>query len=345
MKHKFLKKTCIISGIIFIIAGLAGSAFIWHMVQFTRTPFSSSTVKVPEPNKIIFHINPGESLLKISKNLEHEKIIKSSLLFQLYTRFTGDAGRLKAGEYTLSASMPPEKILQLIVKGKVKLYKLTIPEGLTIKETAKLVEKADFGTEENFISAARDKKFAKKMGIKADSFEGYLFPETYFFPKNATAKDIIIKMVKRFNIVFTPQWKNRGKEIGLSLHKIVILASIIEKETGDASERPIISSVFHNRLKKGMRLESDPTVIYGIPDFNGNITRKDLRTITPYNTYKIKGFPLGPIANPGKMSLKAALFPAETNYIFFVAKKDTTHKFSKNIREHNRAVRKYQLNH
>ena len=132
--------------------------------------------------------------------------------------------------------------------------------------------------------------------------------------------------------------------MGFTVHEIVTLASIIEKETGEASERPVISSVFHNRLEKGMRLESDPTVIYGIEDFDGNITRKDLRTPTPYNTYVIKGLPPGPIANPGKMSLQAALYPADTEYIFFVSKKDSTHKFSKTLKEHNRAVRKYQLN-
>ena len=150
-------------------------------------------------------------------------------------------------------------------------------------------------------------------------------------------------MVGHFKNVFTKKWQARAKSLGFSVHDIVTLASIIEKETGDAQERPVISSVFHNRLKKNMRLESDPTVIYGLKNFDGNIKRKHLKMVTPYNTYQIKGLPLGPIANPGALSLQAALNPAKTEYLFFVSKKDTTHQFSKTIQEHNRAVKKYQL--
>jgi UPF0755 protein len=150
-------------------------------------------------------------------------------------------------------------------------------------------------------------------------------------------------MVNRFHSVFSEEWKKRAAELGFTVHKIVTLASIIEKETGSPKERPLIASVFHNRLKKRMRLESDPTVIYGIKNFNGNLTRKDLKTATPYNTYKISGLPPGPIANPGKASLEAALYPANTNFLYFVSKNDTTHKFSTNLRDHNRAVRKFQL--
>ena len=150
-------------------------------------------------------------------------------------------------------------------------------------------------------------------------------------------------MVGHFKQVFTKKWQQIAQTMNFSVHDIVILASIIEKETGDASERPIIASVFHNRLKKGMRLESDPTVIYGIKNFDGNIKRKHLKMVTPYNTYQIKGLPLGPIANPGAKSLTAALNPSHSEYIFFVSKKDTTHQFSKTIQEHNKAVKKYQL--
>jgi UPF0755 protein len=183
----------------------------------------------------------------------------------------------------------------------------------------------------------------KKLNVPADSFEGYLFPDTYFFPRGVLAKDIITTMVNRFWTQFGVDWKERADELGLSVHEVITLASIIEKETGVSSERPIISSVFHNRLKKRMRLESDPTVIYGISDFDGNITRKHLDTHTPYNTYRIRGLPPGPIANPGAAAIESALFPAETDYLFFVSKKDRTHKFSTTILEHNRAVRKYQL--
>lgn len=150
-------------------------------------------------------------------------------------------------------------------------------------------------------------------------------------------------MLSRFQSVFTKEWENKAEKLGFSIHQIVTLASIIEKETGAPFERPVISSVFHNRLKKGMRLESDPTVIYSIHNFDGNITRAHLNEHTPYNTYKIRGLPPGPIANPGKEAMEAALFPADTPYLYFVSKRDRTHKFSTNITEHNRAVRKYQI--
>jgi len=150
-------------------------------------------------------------------------------------------------------------------------------------------------------------------------------------------------MVDRFRSVYTPEWQQRTKNLGFTIHEMVTLASIIEKETGDASERPVISSVFHNRIRKGMRLESDPTVIYGIEAFDGNITRKHLSTPTPYNTYTQKGLPPGPIANPGKASIEAALFPADTSYLYFVARGDGTHQFSTDIRGHRQAVKQYQL--
>jgi len=320
----------------FFILGIC-FIFLWNAVHFAETPFNLSG------KNQTFTINRGENLLTISQNLFHEKLIKNSTMFRLMVRFKHQAGKLQAGEYMLSSAMPPEKILNIFVSGRVKLYKIVIPEGLNIEETAAIIERDGFGSKEKFIKLARDKKFAESLGIKSDSLEGYLFPETYFFPKNTSEKKIIIQMVKEFNRVFTLKWRKRAKALGFSVHDIVTLASIIEKETGNAGERPIISSVFHNRLKKNIPLESDPTVIYGIKNFNGNITRKDLNRKTPYNTYKIKGLPHGPIANPGRLSLKAALFPADTEYLFFVSKNNSTHKFSKTIREHNRAVRKYQL--
>ncbi len=311
--------------------------FLWNAEHFAKTPYNSSG------KKKVFIIKPGQNLFKISENLLHDKLIGNSELFRLMVRFKKESKNLQAGEYSISSAMPPEKILNIFVSGKVKLHKLVIPEGLNINETATLVAKAGFGSKEHFIELAKNKAFARSMGIKGDSFEGYLFPETYFFPDNTSQKDIIIRMVKQFNRVFTTAWRKRAKKMGFSVHQIVTLASIIEKETGNARERPIIASVFYNRLKRKMPLESDPTVIYGIKNFNGDITKKDLKTKTPYNTYRIKGLPPGPIANPGRLSLKAALFPAHTDYLFFVSKNNSTHKFSKTLAEHNRAVRKYQL--
>jgi UPF0755 protein len=223
------------------------------------------------------------------------------------------------------------------------LYRVTIPEGYNLKQIAQAIETSGLATYDHFLQAATDPEFARKKGIPADTFEGYLFPDTYLFPRNTNPHRIITAMADRFEGIFTPRWETRAQQLGFSVHQIVTLASMIEKETGDPSERPIISSVFHNRLRKKMRLESDPTVIYAIADFNGNLTRKHLQTYTAYNTYKIFGLPPGPIASPGQKALKAALYPADTNFLFFVAKRDGTHHFSTTISGHNKAVRKYQI--
>jgi len=308
------------------------------MSSFVKTPFN------PGADKQVFTIKPGQNLGGIARSLEKDAIISNQTFFKLFARYKKAGRKLQAGEYLLSASDPPERVLEILLKGRVKLYRITIPEGLNIKEIANVVEEAGFCRKDEFLSLCRDSTFIIPFDIKATSLEGYLFPDTYFFPKHTTCQTIITTMIEHFNKNLKKEWQARAKSLNLSIHDIVTLASIIEKETGDASERPIISSVFHNRLKKNMRLESDPTVIYGIKDFDGNIKRKHLKTPTLYNTYQIKGLPIGPIANPGALSLEAALYPAQTDYLFFVSKKDTTHQFSKTIQAHNRAVKKYQLN-
>jgi UPF0755 protein len=230
-----------------------------------------------------------------------------------------------------------------MVDGKVYLHRLTIPEGYNLIQIARAVETEGFASEADFLKAANDPDLVHAKGIDAQTFEGYLFPDTYYFPRGVTPENIISIMVKRFRSVFTPEWEEHAKTLGLNIHQVITLASIIEKEAAVADERPVISSVFHNRLKRNMRLESDPTVIYGIEDYNGNITRKDLAHPTPYNTYTIKGLPPGPISNTGAKAIEAALFPADTKFLYFVSRNDQTHHFSTNFKDHNRAVRKYQL--
>jgi UPF0755 protein len=336
-KRPWIRPIAITIGTLFLLAALMAGAGVWHMKKFATSPMDRNG------QERLFTIRSGESLTGISRHLVQEGFVKDVILFKLLVRYQRLSKKIQAGEYALSPAMPPKELLVILTSGRVKLYRITIPEGHNLWETALLVERAGFGTQENFIALARNPELAASLGITADDLEGYLFPETYLFARNASHREIIRKMVQRFKAVYTPQWQARTRELGFTRHQIVTLASIIEKETGTGSERPLISSVFHNRLKRKMRLESDPTVIYGIPNFNGNITRKDLRRITPYNTYRIKGLPKGPIANPGRHSLEAALFPASTDFLFFVSKKDSTHKFSTNFRDHNRAVRRYQL--
>ena len=297
----------------------------------------------PGAKPFIFAVGQGEGFGTVTRNLHARGLFDQPDKFKLLARFKGYDKKIRAGEYELSAAMSPRQILEKLVSGKVRLYRLTIPEGYTLKQIAAAVEKAGLCPAPEFSRVAIDPAMISGAGVSAHSLEGYLYPDTYLFPRGVTGLDIVRAMTSRFNRIFKPEWKTRAVELKMSVHEIVTLASIIEKETGAAFERPLISSVFHNRLKKKMRLETDPTVIYGIPNFNGNLTRKDLVTPTAYNTYVIKGLPPGPIANPGAKALEAALYPAETKYLFFVSKKDTTHQFSTNIKDHNKAVRKYQL--
>jgi UPF0755 protein len=342
-KLKTILKTMGISlTAILIVAGLITGFFFFKVKSFLQTPVSS--ISDTSPREIIFIIQPGQGLNPIAANLEKHGLISSQIEFKLYVRYKKAGTRLKAGEYLLSTSKTPIQILDKLVKGKVRVYKLTIPEGLNMDEIASLVAEADFCPVTEFLSLCLDPGFIKKLKIDSHTLEGYLFPDTYFFPKHTPCRQIIKKMVNTFHNVYTREWQNRTKALGFSIHEIVTLASIIEKETGDASERPLISSVFHNRLKKRMRLESDPTVIYGDKDFDGRIRRRHLKRKTPYNTYQIQGLPLGPIANPGALAIQSALYPVRSEYLFFVSKNDTTHKFSKTFAEHNRAVKKYQLN-
>ena len=294
-------------------------------------------------SKEIFVVDRGQKFIVTAEKLYNTGLIKHPLKFRLLARLKRLDKRIQAGEYLLSPTMSPNIILKILAQGKVNLHKITIPEGWNIYQIAAIVEGAGFSGKDRFIQAATDTEYAHKKAIDGDTFEGYLFPDTYYFSKDETPRKIISSMVERFWTKFKPEWVIRAQELGFTIHQVVTLASIIEKETGAAFERPLISSVFHNRIIRNMRLESDPTVIYGIKDFDGNLTRKHLQTPTPYNTYKKKGLPFGPITNPGLASLQAALYPADTNYLFFVSKRDTTHQFSTNLKDHNKAIRKYQL--
>ena len=331
------KKLFLAAIIMLLLAAAVCTAVVIELKRYAATTRDLGS------EEILVTVSSGDSFGTTAARLETAGIIDHPLKFELVARLNGDDQRLKAGQYAFSGKLSPRDVLEILVKGSVKLYRLTVPEGYTVKQIARLVEAAGIGESETFIQKAFDPDLARELGIQAQTVEGYLFPETYFFPSKVGARKIISTMVERFRAVFQQGWESRAAQMGFSTHEIVTLASIIEKETGAAHERELISSVFHNRLKRGMRLEADPTVIYGLEEFDGNLTRKHLETPTAYNTYLIRGLPPGPIANPGKAALKAALFPAESEYIFFVAKKDGTHQFSTNLRDHRAAVRKYQL--
>ena len=286
-------------------------------------------------------VKEGLSLKEVARELERKKIITNRALFELWAEVLGYSRKIKAGEYELGAHMPPRSILEKLIKGEVITYPVTVPEGFTAEQIAELLDKGGLIKKEEFLSLINDAALLRQHGIAAPSLEGYLYPETYHFARGISGRSTIDAMVERFWQVVSPL-KESMDEAGMNLQDVITLASIVEKETGLAEERPTIASVFLNRLRKGMRLESDPTVIYGIKDFDGNLTRKDLNRATPYNTYMIRGLPPGPIANPGLESIKAVLQPAKTDFLYFVSKNDGSHHFSKTLSEHNRAVQVYQ---
>lgn len=301
---------------------------------------------VPQGNDappVVVEFEEGASFSKIVNTLDDKGLIRNKSAFLLLARLRGSTRYAQAGEYEFSASMSAAAILQKLERGLVLRYPVTIPEGYNIRDIADLLDKKGFCKRERFLAKVSDRVFLATIGIEDLTAEGFLFPDTYYIYKGEPEEAIIRNMVSRFRKVFTDDLRERATHLGFSLNKLVTLASVVEKETGQASERPRIARVFLNRLEKGMKLQSDPTVIYGIKDFNGNITKKDLLTETPYNTYSKKGLPVGPIANPGLESIKAVLYPEDGPYLYFVSMNGGTHYFSKTLSEHNSAVYQYQI--
>jgi UPF0755 protein len=293
----------------------------------------------------IIYIKKGMPLKKISAMLEQEGIIRNRHFFVGIVTILGKKAGIKAGEYEFHTRMLPLEVLDALVKGQVRLHLVTIAEGFTLYQIAQLLEELNIVGKEVFLQKASSPAFISSLGLPAgvgSTLEGYLFPDTYHLFREMDPEEVIQIMVRQFKKVFNPDLASRASQLGISQREAVILASIIEKETPLLEEKPLISAVFHNRLKKKMPLQSDPTVIYGIKNFDGNLTKEDLLRPTPYNTYLVNGLPPTPICNPGKDSIHAALYPASVPYLYFVSKNDGSHYFSSHIEEHNQAVWRYQ---
>lgn len=288
-------------------------------------------------------IPKGYSLKKIAHLLKQQDLIENHYIFLTLAYLKGISNKLKSGEYNLSTDMTPLEIIEKLYKGEIVYYRITIPEGYNIKNIVNLLVKNELINKEKFISLTQDGEFLSSLGIKALTLEGYLFPDTYYLSKGMKEEEIINKMIERLNNLFTEKLQKRLKEINFTIHKILTLASLIEKEVQIDSERKLVSAVFHNRLKSKMLLQSDPTVIYALEDFDGNLKKQDLSYDSPYNTYLYPGLPPTPIANPGKDSIIAALYPARVDYLYFVSKNDGEHHFSPTFKEHKEAVKKFQL--
>ncbi|HPX17925.1 MAG TPA: endolytic transglycosylase MltG [Deltaproteobacteria bacterium] len=304
-----------------------------HTYTFITTPSNP-------PESLLMEIKPGTSAWEISRQLEEKGVITDSLMFMAIATGTGKVTHLQAGTYVFEGRHYPLDIMHILFKGRTLKYRITIPEGSTIFDIASIVAETGLLSREEFFNSAQDPETTAFFGIDAPSMEGFLYPDTYYLAPHMTPREIMGKMVERFHEVFTGDMLRRAQELDMSVAQVVILASIIEKEAVLSREMPIISSVFHNRLKCGMRLQSDPTAIYGIDGFRRRISSKDLKRDTPYNTYRYGGLPPGPICNPGVKAISAALWPADTKYLFFVSQGNGTHYFSRSHTEHRDAIRK-----
>lgn len=303
--------------------------------------FTRRTVTPPAAARLT--IAPGASIAQTAGRLEKAGVIASAGNFRLLARLRNEVGALKAGVYEFSKPATPTEVLRRLAAGDVLMRRITIPEGFGIREIAARLEQNGYGVAGEVRQLARDRDFLRSLELNSSSLEGYLFPETYFVAVDATPRQVLQVMVREFRKRFTPELEQGGRARGLTPHQLLTLASIVQKEARRVEEMPLIASVYHNRLRIGMPLQADPTVIYGIENYNGNITRADLLRKTAYNTYQMKGLPPGPIASPGADALHATAFPAQTNYLYFVARGDGSHVFSENLARHNEAVRRYQL--
>lgn len=332
--------------VFFLVFVLGAGAIAGGMALFAFSPARS-----PSPDaaamKTIIEIRKGQPAAEIARMLADSGSVSDARKFIWLGRAARQWTRIKAGEYEVSPAMTPIDIFSVITSGVSVPHPVTVREGENMFEIAADIDAKKLAPRARFLALCRDPRFIATLGLKPPlpvTLEGFLFPDTYFFNRAMSPEDMIRQMVRRFHSAWTPKEDARATELGLTQLQAITLASMVEKETGAPQERPMISSVFHNRLRKRMRLQSDPTTIYGIwESYKGNIHRSDLLTPSPYNTYTLPALPVGPISNPGREAIQAALNPAQSNYIFFVSHNDGTHEFTSTLDDHNRAVRRFQM--
>lgn len=326
------------------LAGFAAAALVLGLGLLGGAWYLALQPPASGKGETVVEIPRGAALSRVADILESAGVIRSAPAFALLARYQDRAGALRAGEYAFAPNLRAMEVLDRLAAGAVMTHRVVVPEGLRMEEVAARIEAAGLGSAAEFLSVAREPATAAALGIPGASLEGYLFPETYELAKGIPASEIARLMVDHFFAVWRgvePQARARG----LSMHEVVVLASLVEKETAAQEERPLIAAVFLNRLERRMRLETDPAVIYGIADFDGNLRRAHLADVTNlYNTYQHAGLPPGPIASPGAAALSAVVDPAEADYLYFVARKDGTHQFSRSYGEHVRAVNRFQRN-
>lgn len=335
--RRFLKGLgCVL--LLVLTASLGAAAVVGSKVRdFLATPPTA------DGDVVAVEIAQGASGRAVADQLHAQGVVTDADHFYLLLRYREAGPGIRAGEFEFRTDWTPDEVIDALHNAPERTYPLGLPEGLRYLEIAPRVEAAGLGwSGERFLELVRDPEVRQRAGVEADDLEGYLFPETYRFSRHATEEDVVEAMLAQFEAHFGPEEEARAAELGLSRHEIVILASLVEKETGVPDERPLVASVFHNRLRIGMKMECDPTIIYGIENYDGIIHRSDIRNPHLWNTYVHPGLPKGPIANPGGGALHAALYPADTKYLYFVAKNDGSHHFSESYAEHARMVNRYQ---
>lgn len=325
----------VLAGLVVAVAVAAGIGALW-----LRHALSPRDESAPP---IVLTIARGSTLARVARELEQAGVVRSAHATELVGRWHHLDVRLQAGEYELSPAVTALAVLQQIADGRVRTFELVIPEGFDAQQIAARIEESGLGDAATFLALARSPAAPAVFGVAGPSLEGYLFPATYRLPRGLGADELATAMVGRF----LESWQPLAAEAAsrsLGMREIVTLASIVEKETGAPEERPLVASVYLNRLAIGMKLDADPTVIYGIHDFDGNLTRAHLEDgSNPWNTYRRAGLPPGPIASPGEASLRAVLQPAKSDALYFVARGDGTHVFSRTLAEHLHAVREHQM--
>jgi peptidoglycan lytic transglycosylase G len=324
--------------LLLIVAAAVGAAVMYQRVNQPYRGYAGAEQFVDIP--------AGSSSLTIGDRLVESGVVRDRLTYRVALWMSGSARHLKAGEYRFDRAMTPFDAIDKIARGDVYVIHVTFREGLTIAEMATIFESHELGAAAAFVDAARNGALVHDFDPAAKDLEGYLFPETYALPRKTGAEQLIRMMVTRFEHVFTPELRQEAASRNLSVRQAVTLASIVEKETGRTEERPLVAAVFTNRMKIGMALQTDPTIIYALQragTYSGNLHKEDLSLDSRYNTYRYPGLPPGPIASPGQASLEAAVHPADVAYLYFVSRNDGSHAFASTLDEHNRNVQKYQV--
>lgn len=336
-----MRKLVVLGAVIACVAAAALSVAGVVVWQRLHEPFKGFPA-----NEQFIQIPAGTGAGAIARQLTRAGIVRDELTFRGALWWTGRSRALQAGEYRFEGAASAIDVVERLSRGDVYARSLTIPEGLTIGEMARLYESGGFGKAADFIVASGDGSLVRDLDPRASDLEGYLFPETYALTRDTSARRLVLEMVRRFRGAYDGELRRSAEAQGFSTREFVTLASIIEKETGRADERPLVAAVYRNRLRIGMGLQADPTVVYALQkagSYDGNIRRVDLQLDSPYNTYRYRGLPPGPIAAPGAASLAAAAKPATADYLYFVSRNDGSHAFAQTLAEHNRNVREFQI--